>query len=131
MLHYCFAIGRADGNGHCWLVGSKARNARVQEVMVRLNGAFNRFDPVDKAMAYDPSSKEFVEEEDISKIPGVKQLASSTPDIDDDEAEESEPLDSEEADYAGDDRYCRLTSDSITGSCGRLGRLGLLKKVSR
>ena len=100
LLHFCFAIGRADGNGYCWLVGSKARNAAVKEVLVRLNGGMNRFDPVDQSMTYDPSSKSFVEEAEIGKIPGLPAGPVASPD--DDEEEEEEPLDADEAEYAGE-----------------------------
>lgn len=100
LLHYCFAIGRADGNGFCWLVGSKARNTANRDVLVRLNGGMNRFDPVDKSMTYDSSSKTFIEEDDINKIAGPQvQTLQTVPDKED---ESDEPLDAEEADYAGE-----------------------------
>ena len=99
LLHYCFAIGRADGNGYCWLVGSKSRNAANKDVLVRLNGGMNRFDPVDNSMTYDPSSKTFVEEEEMGKIPGAQSQTTTAPQED----ESDEPLGGEEADYAGED----------------------------
>jgi hypothetical protein len=102
LLHYCFAIGRADGNGFCWLVGSKSRNSAHKDVMLRLNGGMNRFDPVDKSMSYDPTSKTFVEEEDIGKIPTMAAVQGSPGQADAQEDESDEPLDGEEADYAGD-----------------------------
>jgi RecA/RadA recombinase len=103
LLHYCFAIGRADGNGYCWLVGSKTRNAAHKEVLLKLNGGMNRFESVDKSMSYDPSSKTFVEEQDIGKIPGVGAIAAPQTEEDEDEEDESdEPIDADEADYAGE-----------------------------
>ena len=52
LLPYCFAIGQADGNGYCYLVGSKARNAKKQDCIMRLRGELNRFDIVEGDMTY-------------------------------------------------------------------------------
>jgi len=52
LLPYCFAIGQADGNGYCYLVGSKARNAKRQDCIMRLRGELNRFDLIDREMKY-------------------------------------------------------------------------------
>ena len=69
---------------------------------MRLNGGMNRFDPVDKSMTYDPSSKSFVKEDDIGAIPTM--TAGAVPDAVDAQADESdEPLEGEEADYAGEE----------------------------
>ena len=70
-LPYCFAIGTADPNGYCWLVGSKARNNATKEVMLRLNGEYNRFQATDKSMVFDVARQEFVNQDDVGKMPGM------------------------------------------------------------
>lgn len=52
LLSYCFAIGTADDNGYCWIVGSKARHSKKQDVMAQMLGEYNRFDLIDKALKY-------------------------------------------------------------------------------
>ncbi len=88
-LPYCFAIGTADTHGYCWMVGSKARNSAQKDVMLQLDGAFNRFKATDKAMTYDVSKREFVGEEDVGKMPGMPGKVATTvapvPDADEDD----------------------------------------------
>jgi hypothetical protein len=52
LLSYCFAIGTADANGYCHIVGSKARHAKKQDTVARMMGEYNRFDLVDKDMEF-------------------------------------------------------------------------------
>ena len=52
LLAYCFAIGQTDSKGYCYLVGSKARNAKRQDVVMQLIGDLNRFDMADKKLQY-------------------------------------------------------------------------------
>jgi RecA/RadA recombinase len=111
LLHYCFAIGRADGNGFCWLVGSKSRNARHKDMLVKLNGAMNRFDPVDKSMQYDPTSKEFIEEVDIGKIPGV---GTSTQDEPVEQTESDEPNELNTVDITDAEELSFMEIDNAT-----------------
>ena len=80
-LPYCFAIGTADPNGYCWMVGSKARNAGKKEVLVQLDGEHNRFKATDKAMRFDVAKREFIDEDEVGKMPGMpKKLSSELPD---------------------------------------------------
>lgn len=101
LLHYCFAIGMADSSGYCWLVGSKARNAARTEQLIKLNGPLNRFQPVDKDMTYDPSSKKFVSDDELSIVPGVRRQ-SQVPDEADETDNADSSLSNEEQEYAGD-----------------------------
>jgi hypothetical protein len=70
MLAYCFAIGTADGNGICYLVGSKARNAAKSDVIMQLDGALNRFVWKNSDMAYewDKVRRTFVTEDNKHKM---------------------------------------------------------------
>lgn len=65
LLAYCFAIGTADGNGICFLVGSKARNAGKNDVILQLDGARNRFVWKNSDMTYtwDKRRRSFVSED--------------------------------------------------------------------
>jgi len=64
LLSYCFAIGTADESGRCWIVGSKARHAKKQDIVARMVGEFNRFDIVDKDMTYQ-KGRGFVESDKV------------------------------------------------------------------
>jgi len=75
LLHYCIAIGRADTQGYCWMVGSKARNAKKQSALVLLNGEFNRFESTKQSMIYDERRQEFIDEGNVNKMPGVRTVA--------------------------------------------------------
>lgn len=71
LMHYCLAIGGMDPAGYCWLVGSKARNAKKQSLLVQLKGSVQRFVGVDKMMEYDRDRKSFVARDDANHMPGV------------------------------------------------------------
>jgi RecA/RadA recombinase len=68
LLAYCFAIGTADANGYCYLVGSKARGTRKQDTIMRLNGELNRFDSTDTTYTYDPRRKGFVDKTKLNSM---------------------------------------------------------------
>jgi len=74
LLPYCFAIGQADGNGYCYLVGSKARAAKKQDCIMRLMGEYNRFDLVDDAMTY-KSGKGFVNSDKVDSFDDVEDMS--------------------------------------------------------
>lgn len=79
-LPYCFAIGTADPNGYCWLVGSKVRHAGKKEILVQLDGEYNRFKATDKAMHFDVAKREFIDEDAVGKMPGMpKKLTAAMP----------------------------------------------------
>lgn len=88
LLHYCIAIGRADAQGYCWLVGSKARNAAAQDTLVKRDGLLQRFDATKSSMVYDTRRSEFVDEDKMNRMPGA--------DVSDDE-----PMSAEEEELAG------------------------------
>ncbi|KKN73550.1 hypothetical protein LCGC14_0400020 [marine sediment metagenome] len=92
-LPYCFAIGTADPNGYCWLVGSKARNNATKEVMLRLNGEYNRFQATDKSMVFDVARQEFVNQDDVGKMPGMPGKVTPA------DGEEDEPPDADSEDH--------------------------------
>jgi len=69
LLAYCFAIGTADANGVCWMVGSKARNAVKRDVSMRLNGEYNRFDMIDTDMEWKKEDGKFVVSGEVDAMP--------------------------------------------------------------
>ena len=62
LLNACFAIGTASSNGRCWLVASKTRGTAKSDLLMRLNGEYNRFDSEDTRMVFDRNKGDFVDE---------------------------------------------------------------------
>ena len=69
-MHYCIAIGTQDEQGFCWLVGSKARNNAKTSFVVQCLGEFNRFRIPSNSMVYDDKRKEFVDSDNLNRMPG-------------------------------------------------------------
>ena len=91
-LPYCFAIGTADSHGYCWLVGSKARHAGKKELMVQLDGEYNRFKATDATMTYDVAKREFVEENQVGRMPGMPGKISADPNAHPPDADEEDHI---------------------------------------
>jgi len=70
LMHFCIAIGTQDEQGFCWLVGSKARNNAKSAFVVQCRGAFNRFVLPKNSMIFDDKRKEFVDSDDMNRMPG-------------------------------------------------------------
>jgi len=69
LLAYCFAIGKTDSRGYCYLVGSKARNAKRQDVVMQLIGELNRFDIADRGLQY-KEGKGFRRDDEVDAFDG-------------------------------------------------------------
>jgi hypothetical protein len=67
LLSYCFAIGTADNSGICWIVGSKARHAKRQDLLAQLCGDYNRFDLIDKDMVF-KKGRGFVDSDKVHSL---------------------------------------------------------------
>ena len=72
LMHYCLAIGRADPQGYCWLVGSKARGTAPDALIVKRIGEYQRFQSTKSSMVYDDRRKEFVDDGGQNRVPGVQ-----------------------------------------------------------
>jgi len=84
LMHYCIAIGTQDEQGFCWLVGSKARNNAKTSFVVQCLGAMNRFELPKNSMLFDAQRGEFVDSENLNRMPGRERASAS----DDDSADE-------------------------------------------
>lgn len=78
LLHYCIAIGVQDDHGFCWMVGSKARGNARTSIVVKCEGHLNRFKIPSNSMIYDANRKEFVDSENLNKMPGREQQNDDT-----------------------------------------------------
>ena len=80
LLHYCIAIGTQDEQGFCWLVGSKSRSNAKTSFVVQCLGNYNKFRLPSNSMIYDDKRKEFVDTENLNRMPGRERA--STPEDD-------------------------------------------------
>jgi KaiC/GvpD/RAD55 family RecA-like ATPase len=78
LMHYCIAIGTQDEQGFCWLVGSKARANAKTSFVVQCLGNFNRFRLPTNSMIYDDKRKEFVDSENLNRMPGRDRPAAGS-----------------------------------------------------
>jgi len=83
LMHYCIAIGTQDEQGFCWLVGSKARSNAKTSFVVQCLGEYNRFKMPTNSMVFDDKRKEFVDSEDLNRMPGRERSRESSAEEDD------------------------------------------------
>jgi len=85
LMHYCIAIGTQDEQGFCWLVGSKARANAKTSFVVQCLGNYNRFRLPTNSMIYDDKRKEFVDSENLNRMPGRERRSADEGDGSDSE----------------------------------------------